>query len=207
MAILKRRRPYPKDTVYQGYKPYLRQDFHYRCAYCSVHENEWGGPRHFHVEHFKPKSRSQFRRLMLYYGNLLYACDVCNTFKGDDWPGYLDPCKVDYTLHFQVDPKTWEIMGQSRSAKYMVERLHLNRRHLKQLRQQRVTQETIHQQFEQLVSKAFQVIDQQLASNDLGDSAIAAFRFLRIVIEEFHQHHLEWWKRKWEPNIDMADLV
>jgi len=72
--IRKHHPPYSKD--YTKYKPYLRQDFNYRCAYCTIHEGEFGGLRNFVVEHFRP--RWKFSELECEYTNLYYACRIYN---------------------------------------------------------------------------------------------------------------------------------
>ena len=55
MPKLSRRQIVPLLSAYQAYKQFLREDFQYRCVYCSIHENEYGGPRNVTVEHFRPK--------------------------------------------------------------------------------------------------------------------------------------------------------
>ena len=45
MAIIKRQNPHPVYASYKKYKPHLRVDFSYSCAYCTIHEAEhhWAG--------------------------------------------------------------------------------------------------------------------------------------------------------------------
>src|SRR5262249_34904582 len=136
MAVLHRRSSVPMYVSYQQYKRYLREDFLYACVYCTVHENEFGGHRHFHVDHYRPKTL--FPELLTVYSNLIYSCGVCNSFKLDDWPsddplthgrGYIDPCEHDYQEHFR-EKGEGIVEGISSAAIYMIERLHLNRRQL-----------------------------------------------------------------------------
>lgn len=203
MAIIKRRHPHPKHSNYQDYKVYLRQDFSYRCVYCAIHENDWGGLRHFHVEHFKPKSR--FSNLKTKYGNLLYACDICNAYKGDDWPGYIDPCKEDYALHFRLSHNSFEIEGISRRAKYMVERLHLNRPHLRRLRKNIDEADKTCQMIKTLYQDEINRIDQALSqqpSEDMKNVLQMAKSAIEIVIKQ----HDDWWNKRWIPAIHEVDL-
>jgi len=92
-----------------------------------------GGPKFFTIDHFVPQSVDA--SLINVYENLLYACDECNSFKGDDWHdgnpiltgrGYLDPCKHDYDNHFRLEG-TGKIKGLTKLALYMIEHLWLNR--------------------------------------------------------------------------------
>lgn len=64
---------------YERFRPWLRDEFAFRCVYCLLRE-QWivrtGG---FAIEHFLPVSRSQ--ESSLDYDNLLYACSACNLAK------------------------------------------------------------------------------------------------------------------------------
>ena len=65
---------------YQSYRPWLRDEFAFRCVYCLVRE-QWGRVSgEFDVEHFTPQAKSP--ALGLVYENLLNACHSCNLLKG-----------------------------------------------------------------------------------------------------------------------------
>jgi uncharacterized protein (TIGR02646 family) len=213
VAIIKRREPYPSFTHYQDYKPRLREDFTYFCAYCSIHEREWGGLRQFHVEHFRPKSL--FPELKTDYDNLLYACSVCNIFKSNDWPsdhpledgvGYLDPCEQDYAEHFRNDPEAGEVEGTTAPARYMVERLHLNRQYLIKLRHKRATEEDIHARFAALCEDALGRIERSLEDEALPEHVVATLGLARGVIEALWAERQRWWERRWDPPYGVDDL-
>jgi len=135
----------------------------------------------------------------------MYACDVCNTFKGNDWPGYLDPCKVDYVVHFVLDRIAWEVHGRSRPAKYMVERLHLNRRHLVHMRQLRAEAEKVRKLAEAIRFNAIARLDRELANNP-SPSVIEALNIARDAIEALYQPHKDSWARLWDPKIELDDM-
>ena len=107
--MIERKQHPSKFRDYRKYKPYLRIDFEYRCAYCGITEYRWGSERNFVVEHFRPRSR--FPDLATVYSNLYYACNRCNDLKGDTWPspleielGYMwpDPCACEvYREHLR----------------------------------------------------------------------------------------------------------
>jgi HNH endonuclease len=65
---------------YESYRPWLRDDFTFRCVYCLLRE-QWGRVRGmFDLDHFLPVSQhSEWERT---YDNLLYSCATCNAVKG-----------------------------------------------------------------------------------------------------------------------------
>jgi hypothetical protein len=68
-------------TSYESFRPWLRDEFAFRCAYCLKRET-WGQVTgEFELDHFQPQSLSQNRRLD--YFNLVYACRRCNSVKLD----------------------------------------------------------------------------------------------------------------------------
>ncbi len=66
---------------YSSYRPWLRDEFSYRCIYCLLRE-QWGRVRGIYaIDHFLAVSRHPAG--ITDYENLLYACATCNTAKGD----------------------------------------------------------------------------------------------------------------------------
>ena len=135
MSIIIRKEKPPKFNNYKKYKKYLRKDFSYRCAYCSIHEGENGSHHNFVCEHFKPKSKMEFRHLKNTYENLLYSCQTCNRLKGKTWPSilmitngffFLNPCDVDFENYFYLDKTNFQLIPKSDAAKYTMEKIHLN---------------------------------------------------------------------------------
>lgn len=120
-------------------KEHLRQEGGYRCVYCAVGEAKLGGIRAFHVEHYKPKSRDEFKHLEHALSNLFYACPICNSFKSNTWPAeptasfdvasYPDPSSVDYSILFTIH-EDGKLEGVNEAAKYVVSQLYLNRTQL-----------------------------------------------------------------------------
>ncbi|MBA4252155.1 MAG: HNH endonuclease [Legionella sp.] len=127
----------PASGVYSDWKELLSIEAEHLCVYCSIHESSMGGVRNFHVEHFRPKSK--FENLVNIFSNLFYACPICNVFKSNDWPHepdgdnylrvicYPDPSIVNYADIFEVNLNTGLIEGKYTSAKYIQNKLYLNR--------------------------------------------------------------------------------
>src|SRR5262245_30562116 len=83
----------PVGLEYGDYRQYLRTDFLFSCAYCTVTEFEASGIR-FTIDHYEPKSIRP--DLQHDYENLMYACDVCNQRKG-----YRSPSELERTKDFR----------------------------------------------------------------------------------------------------------
>ena len=65
---------------YQSYKPWLRDEFLFRCVYCLCRESWFpDGEGSFSVDHFAP--RAEAPELVTSYDNLVYACCQCNRLK------------------------------------------------------------------------------------------------------------------------------
>ncbi|MGL4552880.1 MAG: HNH endonuclease [Gemmataceae bacterium] len=64
-----------------SFRPWLRDEFSFRCVYCLLRE-QWGRVRGLYtIDHFLPVSRHPAQSVE--YDNLLYACVTCNGAKGD----------------------------------------------------------------------------------------------------------------------------
>jgi hypothetical protein len=81
-----------------GYRPWLRDEFSFRCVYCLLRE-QWGRVGGvFDIDHFLPVANRP--DLAVNYDNLLYACTTCNLAKRDqDIP---DPLNVLTSANVQV---------------------------------------------------------------------------------------------------------
>lgn len=143
MAVVRRRQSPPIFDHYTKYKPYLRLDFRWRCGYCGMHEVNWGGATHFHIDHFDPKSLSPEH--INSYPNLYYACDVCNRYKGARWPdsdqrgqGYrfFDPCADFASRHFR-DDGTGHLYSLTPCGDYSIKVIRLDRQQLRNMRRER----------------------------------------------------------------------
>jgi len=68
-------------SSYKSYRPWLRDEFLFRCAYCLKREM-WGQiTSEFELDHFQPQSISPDLRFD--YLNLVYSCRRCNAIKLD----------------------------------------------------------------------------------------------------------------------------
>jgi len=79
-------RPHVRRHGPQGYatlrsfRPWLRDEFSFRCVYCLLREQWSLLPGMFDIDHFQPAAHRA--DMALAYENLLYCCASCNTAKG-----------------------------------------------------------------------------------------------------------------------------
>jgi hypothetical protein len=109
---------------YRSFKPWLRDEFTFRCVFCLLRER-WSplGADSFGVDHVIP--RSQSAELEQSYGNLVYACSSCNSAK-QERALPIDPCQEPYGAHVRVR-EDGLVEPLSAAGAALVDRLNLNR--------------------------------------------------------------------------------
>ncbi len=87
---------------YKSFKPWLRDEFRFRCVYCLWRE-VWcaDGDGSFGIDHVR--SRASHPEEGSDYDNLVYACCRCNSVKQDN-PLPVDPCEEGWGKHLQTIP-------------------------------------------------------------------------------------------------------
>jgi hypothetical protein len=129
----------PTVKEYGEYLPVLRKDFWYSCAYCTITEAEARAIR-FEIDHYEPVSaRDDLRHE---YSNLMYACEECNSLKGDRTPpqSARDAGKrffrVDEDIRSEhFEPKGIRVEGKTTVGEFTVDAVDLNRYSLRRLRE------------------------------------------------------------------------
>jgi hypothetical protein len=111
----------------QRYKPWLRDEFHFRCVYCLCRER-WcpDGDDAFSVEHFHPQALAAAD--ICNYENLLYACCRCNAAKRD-LINLLDPAKVPLAEHLEIG-EDGQIHGRTDDGRELIQVCQLYRANL-----------------------------------------------------------------------------
>jgi hypothetical protein len=112
---------------YRSYKPHLQREFRRKCVYCRISDG-LKGDEGFGVDHYLPKSK--FPELTVAWANLFYACNVCNTWKGEavSTPERFlpNPCEHQMSAHLQygkANVETYTLHGE-----WLAELLHLEER-------------------------------------------------------------------------------
>lgn len=111
--------------TYQKYKAWLRDEFHFRCVYCLQRET-WARDGHkiFSVDHVVPQSDpDRGGALSKEYTNLVLACCLCNTWRGD--ADAIDPTREAMADHLVVT-RGGLVEGKTADGKYLVRLLKLN---------------------------------------------------------------------------------
>ena len=108
---------------YQRYRPWLRDEFTFRCVYCLERE-VWRDMRsQMHIDHFEPQALRP--NLRCAYSNLLYLCPACNSLKSATL--LPDPCAIALgaRLRIHLDGRIEAIDGNA-EAKLLIDRLALD---------------------------------------------------------------------------------
>lgn len=85
-------------TAYQSFRPWLRDEFCFRCVLC-LHRELWPTTSEFEIDHLIPVS--EHPDLECRYSNLLYVCRRCNNIKSDR--RVPDPCSIAYGRCLRVN--------------------------------------------------------------------------------------------------------
>lgn len=126
---------------YAAYREYLRADFFFSCAYCSIAEFEAAGIG-FQIDHYVPQNSAP--TLVDDYSNLMWCCQHCNRAKSAVWPSpaqqaqgfrYVRPDVDDPAEHFDV--ASFRLIAKTKPGEFTLEVLFLNRPSLKTLRKAR----------------------------------------------------------------------
>ena len=107
---------------YSDFKPWLRDEFVFRCVYCLERE-QWYPDRFasFSVDHVIPQSKN--KNLVNVYENLVYACTRCNSARQD--VTLLDPTKQALGNHLKLGEEGM-LEGLTEEGLRLIERLQLN---------------------------------------------------------------------------------
>ena len=116
---------------YKSFKPWLRDEFYFRCVYCLWRE-AWcaDGDGSFGIDHFR--SRALHPELSCDYDNLVYACCQCNSIKQDNRLP-VDPCEDGWGTHLLSIPDG-TVRGITAEGRQTIEICRLNRPALVQAR-------------------------------------------------------------------------
>ncbi|MBX7086174.1 MAG: HNH endonuclease [Leptospirales bacterium] len=113
------------QSNYKGYKPFLQEEFACHCVYCRTPDTMKGYDA-FGVEHYLPKSTHP--ELELEYSNLYYACNSCNSLKGDLVPtrDLFIPNPCDHIMWDHLRCWQYHVEGRSQAGRFTIELLNLN---------------------------------------------------------------------------------
>ena len=118
---------------YRDYKPWLRDEFTFRCVYCLERET-WYPDRaaSFSADHFVPVVLDPDRERD--YGNLIYACTRCNAVK-QALIALLDPTVVAFGDHVRV-VASGAIEALTPQGQQLIDLFHLDRPPAREVREE-----------------------------------------------------------------------
>ena len=108
---------------YGGYKPWLRDEFTFRCVYCLERER-WYPDRaaSFSADHVIPQSAAPAR--ICDYTNLIYACTRCNSIRRH--LRLIDPTEEAFGQHIRLGPDA-TFLGLTAEGRDVIDNLRLNK--------------------------------------------------------------------------------
>lgn len=124
-------------------KMYLRNDFHFECAYCRMREQDTGAVLEdgFEKDHFIAVASGEDIDLDA-YDNMIYACTKCNGKKSDKnvWL-LLNPCKDN--IYSGENPHViklgkndqYQLANKTPEGKQFIDSLQLNARYYREMRE------------------------------------------------------------------------
>lgn len=106
---------------YRDYRPWLEDEFLFRCVYC-LKRQKWARTDVWSLDHLKPKS--EYPELECDYNNLILTCQWCNNRKlADSVP---DPMAVAYGNCLQVKDDSGEVRPLNQDGEILIRVLKLN---------------------------------------------------------------------------------
>ena len=123
---------------YPEYKPYLKEDFVHRCAYCNLIDSGMITTP-FEIDHFVPRDtfKNEWPECETLYDNLIYSCKKCNIAKSNYFKGdiskrviqneyFYNPVETDYGVIFYRND-AGGIASDDEKGRDMIDKLKLYR--------------------------------------------------------------------------------
>lgn len=120
------------DEDRDSYKPWLRDEFDFRCVYCMCRET-WSpnGHAEFSIDHVLPVSIAPRKAAL--YDNMVYACVLCNASRQDQKLPF-HPGEQALAEHLALADNGL-LTGLTAAGRDLIVRCHLNRPRLVECRQ------------------------------------------------------------------------
>lgn len=142
-------------------KMYLRNDFHYECAYCRMREQDTGvlGEAYFEKDHFIART-SGIDMDLDSYDNMIYACSKCNGTKSNKSSELLlNPCTDNIYLGENPHVKNlgkngqYQLIGNTVEGKQYIDTLQLNSKFYREMRERQEQTKVSENELQELVNE------------------------------------------------------
>ena len=154
-----------KDTIKK-----LEEMYQSCCCYCEAKLGDVSYPE---IEHFKPKSKSEYKHLCYDYSNLHYCCRKCNLAKSSDYnESMINPSEDEPTNHMVYEKYIAKALNGR--GQMMIDMIELNSR--KELENTRID---YFNQFENLFSASVNCV-MMIKKRNLTEHEI---RFITIFLD------------------------
>lgn len=121
---------------YRRYRPWLRDEFCFRCVYCLNRERWMDVRRGYQIDHFVPqKLRPDLRAD---YDNLLYLCAACNSLKSATLLPDPSITALSDCLCFNDDGSVESLAPNSAQGERLIEILELDQPELVEYRRRKI---------------------------------------------------------------------
>ena len=118
---------------YRDYRPWLDDEFTFRCVYCLMRQR-WAPTAIWSVDHLVPQRDAP--ELECSYDNLVLTCQSCNNKKlANRVP---DPAEIAYGNSLQVDEDTAEVRPLNKDGEILLRVLKLNHSSLVTMRRDKI---------------------------------------------------------------------
>lgn len=142
-------------------KMYLRNDFHFECAYCRMREQDTGVlcEDYFEKDHFAART-SGTESDPDAYDNMIYACSKCNSTKSNiDIDLLLDPCRDDIYSGTHPHVKNlgrsggYQLSGNTAKGWQYIDNLQLNSKFYREMRERQEQADEDDRELEGLINE------------------------------------------------------
>ncbi len=161
-VVVRRHKPPEADYegAYRTYRPCLRWEFGFTCAFCLLHESDFvdfGITRSglFWIEHIITQSSEEGKPVKNVYTNVVYSCGWCNRARdsyppvSEDGEVLLDPTKEQWNRLFHIVDDEMQLVDGNKNAAYTYNTYQLGdpyKTGLRRKRRERLEKALLHQQ-------------------------------------------------------------
>lgn len=148
-------------------KMYLRNDFHFECAYCQMREQDTGvlGEEYFEKDHFVARTSGAEGDLDS-YDNMIYACSKCNGTKSNQRVDLLlNPCKDNIYSGSNPHVKNlgkngqYQLIGNTEEGQQYIDILQLNSNYYREMRERQEKADKDNYELEKIINEISNGLD------------------------------------------------